>query len=650
MALNSLQRKNGLVFGKFAPFHNGHEMLIREALKSCDGDVYVLAYDHPGLCDIPTPEMIEMMGIIINDERCHIIPCYDSPAPGKTQELRDAHNVYMQSKIPLGIKVDRVFNNEWYGADVANYLDAELIRVDPERRQYPISATKIRAQPELYMDHLNPLVAQRLNKILSAKAAKKPLFSEIIDSAFLELEIDGEAIKSKAANLNPGYDSQKLNSVMRWDVSQFAHPHLPAIIGELRNKADYSNQRGLRVLDMALRMPDQGWAIPKEFAQFSEAIALAVEHERSINPDFDEHYFVYITIDQKKVLPGKSQRRAGYHSDAYVTNETTVKDQEEAPTADNTYVVADKLPTLYQVGPFPLDGIDPEDCEAVLNYFDAASVGKEPVTFPAHTLLKMTPYDIHTPQVNTTSETIERTFIKIQFSKERYNLIGNTVNPNLSYEGWEWIPRNPKMRNHRNSIVGWDRADKEQFTQVYPYSVDFSQEKPDVSWAEDHFIWAQKVEPVRAEPASVGEMLYTKHGDDLITVNIAQEGDMKITTSRGDQYFLTAEKFKKRYKPEAIEGGLYEPMGTPQKVLITKQPVMLRASWGAMQYAPAGSALTTVDAAGSIYAIHKTNFEASYKVIEPSKDTPDPRLRYFGQTSVCSVCGKCANPSASRGC
>jgi len=26
----------GLVFGKFAPFHNGHEMLIREALEQSD--------------------------------------------------------------------------------------------------------------------------------------------------------------------------------------------------------------------------------------------------------------------------------------------------------------------------------------------------------------------------------------------------------------------------------------------------------------------------------------------------------------------------------------------------------------------------------------------------------------------------------------
>ena len=135
--------------------------------------------------------------------------------------------------------------------------------------------------------------------------------------------------------------------------------------------------------------------------------------------------------------------------------------------------------------------------KAVLRSFDKRSEGVPPITFPAHTLLKMTPYDVHTPAINLTGETITRTFIKIQFSQQRYNLIGNTINPNLSYDEWTWIPRDPNVRNHRNSIIGWNRPDQHKYTHIYPYSVDFSQNKPDVSWAEDHFIWIQKTESVK---------------------------------------------------------------------------------------------------------------------------------------------------------
>ena len=62
--------------------------------------------------------------------------------------------------------------------------------------------------------------------------------------------------------------------------------------------------------------------------------------------------------------PNKTQRRPGYHSDAYETEETD-SGAAEGKTADNTYVVYDAIPTHFQPGPFPLAGVvDPEDCSA----------------------------------------------------------------------------------------------------------------------------------------------------------------------------------------------------------------------------------------------------------------------------------------------
>jgi len=619
----------GLVFGKFSPFHKGHEMLIRESLKQCD-QLYVLAYDHPELNSIPTPEMVNLMRIIINDDRVKIIECYGSPPPGTTLADQQAHNEYARKQLPDGLAIDKVFNNEWYGRHIAEYFKAQHILIDPNRHQYPISATKIRANPQQHLDHLHALVAHcfmRHQNVLNNNV--EIAFTEVLDPSFVTHTLSAEdqkRIKDTALLANPNYDDAKLNGMLSWDVGQFTKPHLPAVIGELKDKEGFSAQRGLRVLDMALRMPDQGWKIPIEFAQFSEALRMATEHERSINPEFDDQYYVYITIDQKLVLPNKSQRRHGYHSDAFVTGETNDIENDDIVLADNTYVMADKIPTEFQPGPFPFQeaGIDPEDCAAVLKFFDDQSKGKQPITFPPHALLRMTPYDIHTPGFNDTDEAIKRTFIKIQFSKQRYNLVGNTINPNFNYEGWTWVPRDPNVRNHRNSIIDWSRPDKDLFTTIAADDVDFTHDTPpQLSWAKAQFIWAAKTEAVKAEPARAGDMLYTMHGNNVMTVNIAQAGDLKITTSQDDQYFLSKDTFAKRYHTDMDEDGYYRPIGELQKMLEVTKPVKLKALWGAWQYAPVGSMLTSLGS-DDTWLIHKKNYDASYEKQDPIKIEQSP--------------------------
>ena len=45
-------KSHGLYLGKFAPFHVGHEYMIKEALKTVE-DLTVLIYEAPGLTDVP---------------------------------------------------------------------------------------------------------------------------------------------------------------------------------------------------------------------------------------------------------------------------------------------------------------------------------------------------------------------------------------------------------------------------------------------------------------------------------------------------------------------------------------------------------------------------------------------------------------------
>ncbi len=608
-----LSKGHSLVVGKFAPFHNGHEMLIREALNQSEM-VTVLAYDHPELTDIPASEMAQLILNIFDDRRLDVRVVYNAPPRGDTAEIREAHINFIKSQFPPDTIISKVFNNEWYGKDIAEGLGSQLVQVDPQKALNPISATQIRENPTAYFDQMHPTVAQRVRSAtMVARSPEESRFKELLDASFVDRDMpeeEKEEVRKETLRLNPTQDRSKLIGMRKWDISEFDNPNLPAVIGSLENRVAFSVQKGWRILDMAIRMPGQGWAIPKELEPYKEAIQKAVEHERTVNPDFNE-YYVYITVDQKKIEPEKSQRKGGYHSDAYVTQETKVIEGDVV--VDHTYLISDskELPTLFQPGPFSLKGIDPEDCAKVLQTFDTVSEGKEPVTYPPYTVVKLTPFDIHSAKVNKTGMALERTFIKISFSREKYNLVGNQINPNFDYGDWVWMLRDPKIRNHRNKIADWDREDKERFRLVNPAEINFSEQAANVPWAKPHFIWAKKTESVRAERAVPGEMIETRVNGFVLTVNIAQEGNWKITTSQGDQYFLSGQKFKERYQPTPNSEGFYSPIPRLTKMLLIKEPIRLRAPWGAMQYVPAGSVLVYLGP-GDVYAIHRDNFNASY--------------------------------------
>ncbi len=248
-----------------------------------------------------------------------------------------------------------------------------------------------------------------------------------------------------------------------WDVRRFSQSgNLPVDVGTLAAADAFRRQAGIRVLDLALHLPDQGWAIPSELSQFTEAIAIATAYELRHAP----LSHVYITVDQKPVGAGRAQRREGWHSDAYVVDDAGRQLDviaENAPflqggsePIERTYVVYDSLPTLFLDGPFPLE-CDANDCDAVLRSFNDVAEGQTPITYPPFTVLALTPYCVHSVQVNNRGTTLLRTFVKIQFSRHRYNRTGNTLNPRFDYDDWTWVVRDPKKREHRHAeLLGRD--------------------------------------------------------------------------------------------------------------------------------------------------------------------------------------------------
>lgn len=237
-----------------------------------------------------------------------------------------------------------------------------------------------------------------------------------------------------------------------WDVKKFDEVNLPEVVFEVDNKEEFSSQEKgrVRVLDLPIMMPAQGIRIPNDIPKvFADIAKKVLEKENEVFGDIDEMY-AYITIDQKTVEKGKTGRRAGAHSDAYIERDNRQIDitedsydvvSKEVGYATNTYIVSDCLPTEFFIAKFPLRDVS---CDESLKTFDEIAENSEVITYPSYNVLKLTPYVVHRAAM-CHKRTI-RTFMKVSISNKKYAREGNTINPLFDYN-WTMEPRDDK-RNH----------------------------------------------------------------------------------------------------------------------------------------------------------------------------------------------------------
>jgi HTH-type transcriptional repressor of NAD biosynthesis genes len=177
----SARFRRGLVVGKFAPLHRGHELLIGRALAECD-DVVILSYQSPDFPGYPaalrerwlTALFPTARVLVLTDERLRRIlppgtaplrvPANDGPA------IDDRRFCGWVCEQVLGVTVDAVFSSEDYGDGFAAELtrqfrerqpDAPPVRhvmVDRARREIPVSGTMLRADVHAHRQWLSPRV------------------------------------------------------------------------------------------------------------------------------------------------------------------------------------------------------------------------------------------------------------------------------------------------------------------------------------------------------------------------------------------------------------------------------------------------------------------------------------------------------------
>jgi hypothetical protein len=147
---------------------------------------------------------------------------------------------------------------------------------------------------------------------------------------------------------------------------------------------------------------------------------------------WDEAY-VYLTTDQREIKAGDTQRTGGWHVDGL----QGTRYQKKLPVCYQ-FIVADREPTEFAVQPFDMDHVD---C-ATDNFFTVLSDQVQVASIsrpPAMSLVMMNAYSVHrSPAVLAAGP---RTLVRIEISRKRADRQGNTRNPFLPDQHWDWQPR-----------------------------------------------------------------------------------------------------------------------------------------------------------------------------------------------------------------
>ena len=143
--------RTGLVVGKFAPLHLGHEHVIRAALAVCDY-VVLLSYSHPEFpgCE-PARRGTWLAARFPLTTRIVLDPATE-PLPDNG-DSDDTHRAFCAAILRrhLDRPIDAVFTSESYGpgfaADLARRQGSPVahITIDPARAAIPVSGTALRA-------------------------------------------------------------------------------------------------------------------------------------------------------------------------------------------------------------------------------------------------------------------------------------------------------------------------------------------------------------------------------------------------------------------------------------------------------------------------------------------------------------------------
>ncbi len=140
----------GLVVGKFAPLHRGHQRLIDAAMEACER-VVVMTWSNPEIAGMPVSVRADWVRALYPDA---LVMGFEADQAPPNDAPAEAHHAFVRAHLPL--RVDAVFTAEAYGAAFAQSLAAEHVALD--RSDDHVSGTLVRGDVHRWRAMIDPRV------------------------------------------------------------------------------------------------------------------------------------------------------------------------------------------------------------------------------------------------------------------------------------------------------------------------------------------------------------------------------------------------------------------------------------------------------------------------------------------------------------
>jgi hypothetical protein len=149
-----------------------------------------------------------------------------------------------------------------------------------------------------------------------------------------------------------------------------------------------------------------------------------IEKAKELGLDYIGRY-CYLTIDQKEIEPGSTQREAGWHIDGMQGTEVPEKEN-----ADYQFIWADETPTKFCTQVFDVSDMDPS-IHNVFNYLGKQVKESWCYLLEKNRIYLMNAYHLH--QATPTNKKVYRRFVRLSFTSTPITSVKMIVNPDIEY-------------------------------------------------------------------------------------------------------------------------------------------------------------------------------------------------------------------------
>ncbi len=193
------------VFGKFLPFHKGHEAMIDFALGKCDFlTVLICSSDKEIITGINRKKWIEETFLRNTRIDVKVFNYFEHEMPNTSESSEEVSKIWAKSFKQQFPDYSLLITSEKYGDYVAEFMGIKHILFDIQRNRYPISATQVRNNLFLNWQYLpNSVKVDYAKKvvILGTESTGKTVLSNQI-SAYFKCSLVSEAGREIISNSN----------------------------------------------------------------------------------------------------------------------------------------------------------------------------------------------------------------------------------------------------------------------------------------------------------------------------------------------------------------------------------------------------------------------------------------------------------------